>query len=246
MLKALLWKEWQEQRWRVALATVWLLGMTAIGLKTRILADDITITVIWIPTAVILPVFLGMGLFASERRNGTLPYLLVHPVGRNQILAAKAVMGLLAYLTPMVVCGIALCLAVGGRERPLVNLVSGIAAITVFGVILFGWQLLAGLRCRQEETYVLISAIVLSGCLLYGYVLDEVLYLNPPFLLLAMDPLVVLNLAMVAWGYSPYITIWPVGFMQSIWPVAVIQSLILAGLGFGLWFRFRRLREGKS
>jgi len=39
MLRALLWKEWHEQRWRVALATVWLLGMSAIGLKTRILPD---------------------------------------------------------------------------------------------------------------------------------------------------------------------------------------------------------------
>ena len=118
MLKALLWKEWHEQRWRVALATVWLLGMTAIGLKTRILPDETIIGMIWTPTAVILPVFLGMGLFAAERRNGTMPYLMVHPVSRSCILAAKVIMGLLSYLVPMVVCGVVICLTVGGRELP--------------------------------------------------------------------------------------------------------------------------------
>ena len=101
MLKALLWKEWHEQRWRVALATVWLLGMTAIGLKTRILPDDAVLILIWVPTAVILPAFLGMGLFASERKAGTLPYLMVQPVGRGPILAAKVIVGLLAYVTPV-------------------------------------------------------------------------------------------------------------------------------------------------
>ena len=33
---------------------------------------------------------------------------------------------------------------------------------------------------------------------------------------------------------------------REVWTVVAVQSLILAGLGFGLWFRFRRLREGKS
>ncbi len=97
MLKALLWKEWREQQWRVALATVWLLGMTAIGLKTRILPDLVILVVIWVPTVLVLPVFFGMGLFASERRMGTLSFLMVQPVKRKTLLAAKAMVGLLAY-----------------------------------------------------------------------------------------------------------------------------------------------------
>lgn len=27
MLKALMWKEWHEQRWRMGLTTVWLMGL---------------------------------------------------------------------------------------------------------------------------------------------------------------------------------------------------------------------------
>ncbi len=112
------WKEWREQQWRVALATVWLLGMTAIGLKTRILPDLVILVVIWVPTVLVLPVFFGMGLFASERKAGTLSFLMVQPVKRKTLLAAKAMVGLLAYTAPLMIGGIVVCLAVGGREAP--------------------------------------------------------------------------------------------------------------------------------
>lgn len=237
MLKALLWKEWHEQRWRVALATTWLLGMTAIGLKTRILPDVVILVITWIPMAFILPVFLGMGLFASERRNGTLRYLMVHPVSRNQVLTAKVIAGLLAYMTPVLIGGIAIYLAVGGRELSTADVVGRIAVIAGFGLVLFVWQLLAGLRCRQEETYILVSAIIFGFWILQGVVVDE-LYLPQRVgqWIWAMNPIAILEL-IDAWEYRK---------AHEIWTIVSVQSLVLAGLALGLWFRFRRLREGRS
>ncbi|RPJ34535.1 MAG: ABC transporter permease, partial [Planctomycetaceae bacterium] len=174
MMKALLWKEWHEQRWRVALATVWLLGMTAIGLKSRIEPDITILIVIWIPTATLLPTFAGMGVFASERKAGTLPYLMAQPINRSQILAAKVIAGLSAYLIPIVTCGIVICLAVGGREVSSASLVRGLIGIAAFGTVLFAWQLLMGLRCRREETYVLVSLMVLVCCIVHWLIMNDV------------------------------------------------------------------------
>jgi len=237
MLKALLWKEWREQRWRMVLATVWLLGMSAIGLKTRVLPDAAIIVMIWAPTAIILPTFLGMGLFASERKAGTLPFLMVQPVKRGSVLAAKVMVGLLAYLAPMALGGLVLCLAVGGRESSAADLAAGIAVIAGFGAVLFAWQFLAGLRCRKEETYVLAGAIVLGGWIVHGLVVDD-WYLTQ-------------RLGQWVWDVNPIaivalIDAWEARLPREVWTVAVVQSLIVMGLGVGLWFRFRRLRESRS
>jgi hypothetical protein len=237
MLKALLWKEWHEQRWRVALATVWLLGMSAIGLKTRILPDIAILMLTWAPMVLILPVFLGMGLFASERKAGTLPYLMVQPVGRGPILAAKVIAGLLAYATPVVIAGIAICLSVGGREMSTADLAGRIAVMAAFGGVLFLWQLLAGLRCRQEETYILMSAVVVGGWIIHGLVVDA-WNLTQRFghWIWAMNPIAIVEV----------FDSWEDRQALEILTIVTVQSLILVGLACGLWFRFRRLRESKS
>ncbi len=237
MMKALLWKEWHEHRWRVALATVWLLGVTAIGLKTRILPDIVILMLTWAPTILILPVFFGMGLFASERKAGTLPYLIVQPVGRGPILATKVIAGLLAYMTPVAIGGVAICLAVGGREMSTADLAGRIAVITAFGAVLFVWQLLAGLRCRQEETYILMSAVVVGCWIIHGLVVDAG-NLTQRFgrWIWAMNPIAIVEL----------IDSWEDRQPVEIMTIVAVQGLILIGLAFGLWLRFRRIRESRS
>lgn len=233
MLKALLWKEWHEHRWRVALTCVWLLGLTAIVLRTRIMPDSQLLNIIGILTAFILPIFVGMGLFASERHNGTLVYLTVQPVSRSRVLAAKVIIGLLALVAPMAICGAAFCLAEGGREIGSAEIVSGLAAATLLSVVLFAWQLLAGLRCRREETYILASGAVL-GCLLiydgYDTWLSEI------------------GVRQGFWAFTDPLAVMGPGSGQIhiVWMAAAVQSPILVGLGFGLWLRYRRLRESKS
>jgi ABC-type transport system involved in multi-copper enzyme maturation permease subunit len=225
MLKALLWKEWQEQRWRMALVCVWLLGITGIVLKTRIMPDGELLDMIGIIGGVILPIYLGMGLFALERKNGTFAHLLAQPVGRGRVLTAKVIVGLLAYVGPMAICGIMICLTVGGREVGSIEIIATVAAMTVFGVMLFSWELLAGLRCRREETYILVSAIVLACWFLHAGV-------HLGFWISALNPSAVLGPGSER--------------VHVVWPAVAVQSAILVGVMLGLWFRFRRLREGRS
>lgn len=236
MLKALLWKEWHEQRGRMALATVWLLGMTAIGLKTRIVPDGAILAVIWVGTAAVLPLFVGMGLFASERSGGTLAFLLAQPVRRGEVLAAKAIVGLLAYGAPFVVCGTATCLTVSGREMNLALLIGITASVIAFGLVLLAWQLLAGLRCRREETYALVGMGALGAWGLYALIWAE-LDLSGRLGLWgwALPPFAIMNLP--DWNHQP---------SSENWAVVVTQGLILTGLSLSLWLRFRRLREGRS
>ena len=235
MLKALLWKEWHEQRSRMALATVWLVGMTAIGLKTRISSDRGILEAIWVSTAFVLPLFVGMGLFASERNAGTFAYLVVQPVERGKVLAAKVIMGLLAYAVPLIASGTAACLTVSGREMSLASLIGLVASVIAFGLILFAWQLLAGLTCRREETYVLTGLGTLAAWFLYALIWNA---FDPPgrlghWLVTAM-PVAIMKLP--DWPRRP----------DNLRDVVVMQGLIVAGLSLGLWLRFRRLREGKS
>ncbi len=231
MLKALLWKEWQEQRWHAALATVWLLGMMGMGLRARIMPDAVFLGIVGILTAIALPAFVGMQLFASERKNGTLVYLMVQPVSRSHVLAAKVIVGLLAWVTPMLICGIVVWLTVGGREINSSELMGRIAVVIVFGSALFAWQLLAGLECRREETYLLASAMVLTGWILHGGALGG-LYELFGFWALAVNPFALLI---------------PLpGQSYDVRDVMTVQSLVLVGLAVALLFRFLRLREGRS
>lgn len=236
MLKALLWKEWQEQRGRMALATVWLVGMTAIGLKTRILPDLVILYAIWIGTAVVLSLFVGMGLLASERNRGTLVFLMHQPVGSGKVLAAKVIMGVLAYVVPFIACGTVACLTVSGRELSLVMLLSVIASLIPFGVVILAWQLLVGLSCRKEETYALVGILTLLAWVIFAFTVSAFdsggragvwLWATTPYAILTLPD----------WTDQP---------TSENWAVIVIQSLILAGLGLSLWFRFCRLREGRS
>lgn len=236
MLKALLWKEWHEQRGRMALATVWLVGLTAIGLKTRILPDRVILYAIWIGTGVVLPLFVGMGLFASERTDGTLDFLMARPVGHREILAAKLIVGLLAYATPFAVCGTIACVTVGGREMSVATLIAVTASVIAFGVVVLIWQLLIGLRCRREETYALIGLGTLVALVLYAYVVSVLDFSG--------------YVGVWAWATSPFVILtlpdWPDQPTGQNWAVVVIQSLIFTGLSLVVWLRFRGLREGRS
>jgi len=55
------------------------------------------------------------------------------------------------------------------------------------------------------------------------------------------------HLGFWTWAVSPFAVGGLNGArLHEVWTFVALQSMILAGLGFGLWLRFRRLQEGKS
>jgi len=237
MLKALLWKEWHEQRWRMALACVWLMGATAIGLKTRLVPDAVVLGLVAVPMAFILPVFAGMGLFAEERSAKTLAYLQVQPVQRWQILLAKVGMGLLVFVAPFTVTYGMVLITVGPRELPLRFMSCGLVVVLGFSVVMYLWQMLAGLSVKRPEVYAVVSAAVLGVWMIEGLLVDE----------LARDTAWESRL----WTINPFALVelldaWGTRSMREIWTVILVQSFIATGLIWGVWFRFDRMGERTS
>jgi len=237
MLKALLWKEWHEQRWRMALAGVWLMGVTAIGLKIRLVPDSVVLGLVGLPMAILLPVFAGMGLFAEERQAKTMAFLQVQPARRWQILVAKLGVGWFVFSVPMTVTFAMVLITVGSRELPLTLMWLGFTAVLGFGVVMYFWQILAGLGVKRQETYAVTCAAVLGAWMIEGLLVDEfargtalefwVWMINPFALVELLD----------AWTYRS---------MTEVWSVVLVQCVIVVGLAWAVWFRFERLRERTS
>ena len=80
IVRSLLWKEWHEQRWKLAFGSVILMGLVSVGLQARLLPDrDILLLAIFVGSY-LLPVFVAMGLVAAEQGEGSLHTLLALPL----------------------------------------------------------------------------------------------------------------------------------------------------------------------
>ena len=237
MLTALLWKEWHEQRWRLALACVWLMGATGIGLKIRLVPDGVVLGLIAMPMAILLPVFAGAGLFAEERHAKTFAYLKVQPVQTRQILLAKLILGWLVVALPFAATFALVLIFAGSRELPLGLMWFGFGVVLAFGVVMYLWQVLCGLRGRRPETYALVSAAVVGLWMIQGLLVDEFargtaletwLWVINPFALVEL---------LDAWTYRS---------IAEIWTVLLVQGVIVVGLAWAVWFRFERSMERTS
>lgn len=125
MIKSLLWKEWCEQRWRLAFGCVMMTAFVAVGLKTRIVPDEGIIVMSLGIGAFLLPILIEMGLIAAERADGSLTALLVLPTRTRAVLAAKMCMAAVALAAPFVATATISCLMAGGREVDMWEIVLG-------------------------------------------------------------------------------------------------------------------------
>jgi len=236
MLKALFWKEWQEQRWRLALACIGLIGFTAIGLKTRILPDSDIITITILLSGFFLPAFAGMGLMAAEHSAGTLKHLLAQPLPCWKLLLAKLGMGLMSYALPILATCAMVCVAVGGRELPVSRLVAGYMALLAFCTAIFAWSLFMGIHCRREDLYLLMNTVVLVSWCVQGLIVDEFELTD--------------RLGQWVWNMNPFSLIelldGPSPAVQACLRVVAVQGVVLFGLGYGIWFRFNRINRRRS
>ena len=121
IFRALLRKEWQEQRWRFFLGTTVLSGLLAGLLRAQIIPNGEAALLIYGLVGLIMTIFLAMGSVASERADRTWEFLTVQPVSRARLLRAKCVMGL-AQLTGMMaiatLAGTAAMASRGFRRMP--------------------------------------------------------------------------------------------------------------------------------
>jgi hypothetical protein len=113
--RALLAKEWHEQRWRFALGTVVMAAMLAGLLRAQVIPFNEASLLIYWPVGIVLVIFLAMGPVAAERADRTWEFLLAQPVSRSRVLVAKWLVGLIQLVGILLVSTVAGVLAMASR-----------------------------------------------------------------------------------------------------------------------------------
>jgi hypothetical protein len=115
-MRSLLWKEWHEQRWKLAFGSLILGAFALIGLRARVVADELLLESLCFLAVTLLPVLAGTGLVAFEREEGTFESLLSLPVAPVRIFLVKTVMGVVLTAGPVIVAAVVSLAIAGGRE----------------------------------------------------------------------------------------------------------------------------------
>lgn len=118
MMAELMWKEWREQRWRLAFACVLLIGFTAIGLHSRMSHDEEVLAFALFIGGVFLPLLVAVGMIGTDREEGTLPFTMALPAEPRRILAAKTVVAAATVLLPLVAVLVLALLMAANRQMP--------------------------------------------------------------------------------------------------------------------------------
>jgi len=231
MIRALLWKEWHEQRWKLAFGCVIMMGVTAIGLKTRMVPDEPIVMLSTILGAFILPILIGMGVIATERAEGTLPSLLALPVRPWRILAVKMTIGAIALAMPFIGSTAAACLIAGAREVEISRILLSYACGFGFGLTLLIWMTAFGIRQPTEARAGLVGIAVVLGSGVINIIGDE-LFGNP------WDDVI---LAIFPFGFFDV-----VDYYRGNLLLAVIIAQVVISIGLVIWTTIRLAKPGRT
>jgi len=162
-MRSLLWKEWHEQRWKLAFTTLLLAGFAFCGLHARVVADEEVLLYLCVIAAILMPVLIGTVLVAPEREERTLDTLLALPEKPVVILAVKTLIGVVLCVTPLVVTCILSLMMASGREMSAVSIIGLFLRCTLTTLALFFWMLAFTIRLPSETRATLLGLGVLIG-----------------------------------------------------------------------------------
>ncbi len=173
MIKPLIWKEWHEQRWKLAFGCVLLMGYTAIALQSRLMPDEILIFFGSVFGAPLMSILVAMGLVAVERADGSLDTFLALPVKSGKILMVKLLTGTVVCVVPILGSMIVALLIAGGRELSALDIAIDYLGSTAFCLVMFIWTVSFGIRQTSEARVGLISIAIFFGWGLIVILEDE-------------------------------------------------------------------------
>jgi ABC-2 family transporter len=238
-MPSLLWKEWHEQRWKLAFGSLILGAFALIGLRTRIVPDQSVLEWLCFLAVTLVPVLASTGLVAPEREDGTFQTLMSLPVAPGRILGVKIAMGVLLTAGPiMVAMGVSLLVA-GGREMTSGTMVLLYVRSVATALALYFWMFALTARLPSETRASLIAMAVVIGWLIVvvgmSHSWETPLYHNP-----MVVPPVKHETPSIGWTVCPYVFLLaPENF--SAWRMvgsALVQVLIVWLLMFWVSRRF--------
>jgi ABC-type transport system involved in multi-copper enzyme maturation permease subunit len=207
LIARLIWKEWVEQRWKLALCCVLLVGFSAAGLRARVAADLAVCVLAAFGGCLLLPIFVGMDLLASERAEGSLISLLALPVSSHKILAVKLLIGCGTIVGYMLAACTTICLMAGGREIETGRIISLFAGCTGVGVALLIWMTCLAVRQVSEARCAVVGIVVLVVWVftMFGFDFLGSFFMggwSPPKWLPVIHPVALLEASQSSWHWS--------------------------------------------
>ena len=163
MLKQLIWKQWHEQGWRVAFATVILCGFTGIGLWTRIVPDSYVLMIAAGLGVTLLPIFQTMGLIAPSRADRSFESLMSLPLETRRLFRLVVCTGMVGTWVPIVAAAALALFMVGGREVQANSIAGAAIEAIVLASLMALWTLCLSVRQRHESGVGLTGLVVVVG-----------------------------------------------------------------------------------
>jgi len=233
-MQGLLWKEWHEQRWKLAFGSLMLAAFAFVGLRARVIADDSLLRYVCGIAVLLLPLLSSTALVAAERSDGTLGSLLALPVQAWRVLVAKTVMGVALCAGPIVLTAMVSFAVSGGREMPAGAMAGMFARTLLAALSLFFWMFALSVRLPNETRAALVAVGVLVGWLIVSLGLysagargtePSLLWVTNPFFLFFMGR----------------------DGQSSVLAIAICMQAIIA-LALWLWAvrQFAKPQEGRS
>jgi hypothetical protein len=114
------WKEWREQRWRLALGAITLTVISASLVRAQLVTTAEAQVIVFGPLGLVLSIFMAMGPVPPEKAEGTWHFLTSKPMRHGELMIAKWATGAIGLVTSLVLAGIAAYFA--ARSRGLFDL----------------------------------------------------------------------------------------------------------------------------
>ncbi|MBN2455280.1 MAG: hypothetical protein JXB29_01885 [Sedimentisphaerales bacterium] len=203
MIKPLIWKEWHEQRWKMAFGTVMLLFFTGSFLAARVTTQSELLIVLWFFGGLILALYSAMGVFAPEWTGRTTTFLVSKPVAGWKIFACKWLIGWLNFAVPMIVCS--LCLQFVSLGWGAGNIIKGILVSLSMATMFYSMTCCFAPRKSSEAMVGFAGLIVVFGMLVHLMVINVTvimenyqhlsffrqmfMFINPVFWMMPISPL---------------------------------------------------------
>lgn len=160
-MRSLLWKEWHEQRWKLAFGSLILASFALVGLRARVIADETMLESICILSVLLLSVLSSTGLIPPEREEGTLQTLLALPIRPSMIFAIKTFAGVLLCAVPLILTAAVSVAIAGGREVSTAAIIAFYAGTLAATLSLFFWMFALTVRLPSETRASLITIGIL-------------------------------------------------------------------------------------
>lgn len=141
-LRSLVWKEWREQRWRLALGALVLTVLSASLVRAQLVTTAEAVAIVFGPLGLLLSIFVSMGAVPPERAAGTWHFLTVQPMRLSRLLIVKWAVGAASLLMALLLAGVAAYLAALSRgafdfpPTPVMHRLGGILGGDTTGLVL--------------------------------------------------------------------------------------------------------------